>query len=148
MRARTAAVIAFMLVALAFYAVLLGLNGLTLIRDGGAVGVLFGVAVLVVPVLGVLLVVRELQFGRRCGRLAAELEAEGGLGIEDLPRRPSGRVERSAADAHFSRMRAATEASPEDWRAWFRLALAYDAAGDRTRGRSAARHALELYDAR
>ena len=45
-------------------------------------------------------------------------------------------------------MRAATEASPEDWRAWFRLALAYDAAGDRTRGRSAARHALELYDAR
>ena len=34
------------------------------------------------------------------------------------------------------------EAAPDSWRAWFRLALAYDAAGDRTRARAAARQAL------
>ena len=43
-------------------------------------------------------------------------------------------------------MRAQTEAAPEDWRTWFRLALAYDAAGDRTRARAAARHAVALHD--
>jgi Flp pilus assembly protein TadD len=52
---------------------------------------------------------------------------------------------RAAADAFFERIRAETEASPDDWRSWFRLALAYDAAGDRTRARAAARHALALH---
>jgi Flp pilus assembly protein TadD len=42
-------------------------------------------------------------------------------------------------------MRAQAEAAPEDWRSWYRLALAYDAAGDRTRARAAARHALALH---
>jgi Flp pilus assembly protein TadD len=42
-------------------------------------------------------------------------------------------------------MRRETEQRPEDWRTWFRLALAYDAAGDRTRARAAARHALTLH---
>jgi Flp pilus assembly protein TadD len=53
-------------------------------------------------------------------------------------------VDRRAADGLFEQMRRRTEASPEDWREWYRLALAYDAAGDRTRARSAARHAIEL----
>ena len=68
----------------------------------------------------------------------------GGLPVDDLPRRPSGRVDRSAAEEWFDRAREETEASPDSWRAWFRLALAYDAAGDRTRARAAARHAIEL----
>jgi Flp pilus assembly protein TadD len=42
-------------------------------------------------------------------------------------------------------MRAQVEERPDDWRSWFRLALAYDAAGDRTRAREAARHALALH---
>jgi Flp pilus assembly protein TadD len=36
------------------------------------------------------------------------------------------------------------EQSPEDWRAWFRLAHAYDVAGDRGRAREAMRKAIEL----
>jgi len=42
-------------------------------------------------------------------------------------------------------MQAETEAAPGDWRAWFRLALAYETAGDRTRARGAARHAIALH---
>ena len=34
---------------------------------------------------------------------------------------------------------------PANWRVWYRLALAYDAAGDRTRARAAVRHALTLF---
>ena len=35
-------------------------------------------------------------------------------------------------------------ASPDDWRAWYRLGLAYDASGDRRRAREAVRRAITL----
>ena len=38
----------------------------------------------------------------------------------------------------------AAEASPDDWRAWLRLGLAYDMAGDRRRARAAVRRAITL----
>lgn len=142
---RTKATVAVMVLVVAFYAALIGFKGLGLLGSGSAVGVVLGVALLVLPLLGVLLVWREIEFGRRTSVLAAALEAEGGLPVDDLPRRPSGRVDRAAADAQFQQMREQAEARPDDWRSWFRLALAYDAAGDRTRARAAARHALSLH---
>jgi cytochrome c-type biogenesis protein CcmH/NrfG len=142
---RTKLTIAVMVLVLLFYAGLIGVKGLALLRTGSWVGVLLGVAMLVLPLLGLLLVWREIEFGRRTSVLAAALEAEGGLPVDDLPRRPSGRVDRGAADAQFQEMREQAEARPDDWRSWFRLALAYDAAGDRTRAREAARHALVLH---
>ena len=142
---RTRVTIAVLAVVLVFYAVLIGYKGVALVATGSVVGVLLGLALLVVPVLGLLLVWREITFGRQSAVLAAELEAEGGLPADDLPRRPSGRVDRSAATGLFDRMKAETEAAPEDWRTWFRLALAYEAAGDRTRARAAARHAVALH---
>ncbi|MFP5252785.1 MAG: hypothetical protein ACLGH4_03200 [Actinomycetes bacterium] len=141
---RTRATIALVAAVIAAYAVILGVKAVALLRDGSPLAVVLALAILVVPVVGVLLVVRELQFGRRCARLAAILEREGALPVDDLPRRPSGRVDRPAAEAWFDRARAEAEAAPDSWRAWFRLALAYDAAGDRPRARAAARHAIEL----
>lgn len=141
---RTRATIAVVAAVVVAYAVILGVKAVALLRDGSPLAVVLGLSILVVPVVGVVLVVRELQFGRQCARLAAALEQDGGLPVDDLPRRPSGRVDRAAAEQWFDRARAETEASPSSWRAWFRLALAYDAAGDRTRARAAARHAIEL----
>jgi hypothetical protein len=143
---RTKLVVAVMALATVFYAALVGWKGVVLVAEGSTVAVLLGLALLVVPVLGVALVVRELRFGHRSAELAATLEAEGGLPVDDLPRRPSGRVDRGAADATFATRRAETEASPDSWRAWYRLALAYDDAGDRTRARQAVRHAIALHD--
>lgn len=142
---RTKLTIAVMVLVLLFYAGLIGVKGLALLRTGSWVGVLLGVALLVLPLLGLLLVWREIEFGRKSARLAAVLDAEGGLPHDDLPRRPSGRVDRAAADAAFARMRQEAEADPGNWRVWYRLALAYDAAGDRTRARAAARHAIRLF---
>ena len=142
---RTKVLLAVMVLVVAFYAALIGSKGIGLLGSGSVVGVVLGLALLVLPLLGLLLVWREIQFGRRTSVLAAALEAEGGLPVDDLPRRPSGRVDRAAADAQFQQMREQTEAQPDDWRTWFRLALAYDAAGDRTRARAAARHALSLH---
>ncbi|MGN6574928.1 MAG: hypothetical protein ACTHKG_04515 [Nocardioides sp.] len=144
---RTKVTVAVTVLVLLAYATILGVKGVALLRSGSVVGVLLGLAVLVVPLLGVVLVAREIGFGRRCAALADTLAAEGALPVDDLPRRPSGRVDRAAADEQFALMRADVEADPESWRAWFRLALAYDAAGDRTQARAAARHAIALADA-
>jgi hypothetical protein len=142
---RTKTTIGLLVLVLAFYAVLIGVKGVALLASGALVGQVLGLALLVMPLLGLYVVWREIEFGRRTAALARALDAEGGLPVDDLPRRPSGRVDRRSADGLFQEMREQTEASPEDWRAWFRLALAYDAAGDRTRARAAARHAIALH---
>ncbi len=142
---RTRTTVAVMVLVVVFYAVLIGAKGVGLLAGGSLVGRGLGLALIVLPLLGLLLVWREVEFGRRTAVLARTLEQEGGLPVDDLPRRPSGRVDRGAADAQFARMRDEAEAHPDDWRVWFRLALAYDAAGDRTRARAAARHAVALH---
>jgi len=133
---------------LAVYLVLVGWRGVLLVRTGDAVAVALGLAVLVLPVIAAVVVAREVRFGVATQRMARELEAAGGLPVDDLPRRPSGRVVRGAADATFAGRRAEVEAAPEDWRAWYRLAVAYDDAGDRRRAREAMRHAARLHGSR
>lgn len=141
---RTKLTVAVLVVAFAFYAVTIGWRGVLLVRDGRPVTVALGLAVLVLPLVGGWAVWREVQFGLATQRLARLLEGEGGLAVDDLPRRPSGRIDRTAADAAFAAYREDVEQRPEDWRAWYRLATAYDAAGDRRRARAAARRAVAL----
>jgi len=142
MTTRLAAVV--MAVLLALYLVFAGYYTTVLFGTGTVVGVLIGVGLLVLAVIGAGFTVAEVVFGIRAERLARRLETEGGLPEEELPLLASGRVDRAAADAVFPRYRDAAEAAPEDWRAWFRLALAYDAAGDRRRARWATRRAIRL----
>jgi cytochrome c-type biogenesis protein CcmH/NrfG len=142
---RTKTTIGVLVLVLAFYAAWIGFKGFELLDSGSRVGQVLGVALLVMPLLGLYVVWREVEFGRRTEFLARVLDAEGGLPVDDLPRRPSGRVDRASAAGLFDEMRAQAEANPEDWRSWFRLALAYDAAGDRTRARAAARRAISLH---
>lgn len=128
-----------------FYLVLLGQRGWLLVTSGEPGPLLLGLGLLVLPLVVAWAVVRELRFGTVTERMARRLEAEGGLPVDDLPRTAGGRVERPAADALFARYRAETEGAPDDWRAWFRLACAYDVAGDRRRARSAMRQAVSLF---
>jgi cytochrome c-type biogenesis protein CcmH/NrfG len=99
-----------------------------------------GVAVLIMPLVGVWVVVAELRFGLATERLARQLDEP----APELRRTPAGRVDRAAADALFAECRRAAESAPDDWRAWFRLAEAYDLAGDRRRARAAMRRAIAL----
>jgi hypothetical protein len=116
-----------------------------LMRTGTPTSIAFGCAVLAIPLIGMWVIARELFFGYGVQTMASELEAEGGLTPDTLPRTPSGRVERDAADAAFATVAADTEAHPNDWRSWFRLGVAYDDARDRKRARSSMRKALKLY---
>ncbi|MDQ1113250.1 cytochrome c-type biogenesis protein CcmH/NrfG [Microbacterium testaceum] len=142
MRVRVA--VAVMTVLLLMYVVLAGQRAIVLLSSGETVGVVMGVALLVLPALAIWAIGRELWFGVRAQRLGERLEAEGGLPDEDLPVRPSGRIEREDGDALFPRYRADVEEHPGDWRARYRLGLAYDAAGDRRRARDAIRTAIRL----
>lgn len=120
-------------------------------HQGGAPAGLIGAALLVFGFLGAWFLVREIQFGFSTERLAHQLDDEGGLGQEELdalPRSPGGRVDRAAADRLFERRRSETEAAPDDWRAWYRLAAAYSAAKDNSRARAAMRHAIRLQTVR
>lgn len=132
-------------IVLLVYLVLMGGRAVTMITSGQPVFIALGVAVFVLPVLGAVLVVDQLRFGVSTERLAQRLYDEDALpDVSHLPRRPSGRVEREAADAYFDEKQAELEAAPQDWRRWFALAQAYDLAGDRNRGRKAMRRAIEL----
>jgi cytochrome c-type biogenesis protein CcmH/NrfG len=133
---------------LVFYFVLAGSRGVMLIRSGTLLTVTFGVAVLILPVIGVWFLWKNTQFVRRANQLAAELDAEGGLPVDELKRMPSGRVDRDSADEVFARRKAETEAAPDDWRTWFRLAVAYHDARDTPRARKAMQRAIALREGR
>jgi hypothetical protein len=142
MKGRIAVIVMALL--LVFYLVLVGWRAVLFIQSGDPVGILIGVALIVLPIIGAWALVREIMFGARCERLVKQLDAEGALPVNDLPTRPSGRPYRNAADEQFPGYRDAVDAAPEDWRAWFRLGLAYDASGDRRRARGALRTAMTL----
>ncbi|MDP9182965.1 MAG: hypothetical protein M3P04_09355, partial [Actinomycetota bacterium] len=102
-----------------------------------------GLGVLLLVLVGGLLVVGEVRLAAASQRLGKRLFAEGFV-EEDLPVTTSGRVDRDAADALFTRRKAEVEVTPDDWRAWFLLASAYDMARDPQRGRRAMRKAVAL----
>lgn len=134
-----------MTAALVLYLVLLAGRGVALVRTGETLPVLLGVGVLLLPLLGVWIVASTWRSGMRVQHLARRLAEEGGLpDTSGLPRTPSGRVDRSSADEWFEQRRAELETSPDDWRGWYRLAHAYDLAGDRRRARETMRRAIEL----
>lgn len=133
---------------LVFYLVVSFQRSVLLMSDPNPVAKAIGVAYLLLPVIGAWALVRELLFGARTERMAKILEAEGGLPEDNLPRTPAGRIIREAADLEFEKYRTETEAAPEDWRSWFRLSCAYDAAGDRKRARASMRDAVRLFRAK
>nr|WP_241156257.1 hypothetical protein [Leucobacter chromiireducens] len=146
MNARTRAIIgvAIMSVLLVLYFVFAGVRAIGLLASGTLIPILMGVAMLVLPLLGVWALARELLFGRQATRLADRLEAAGLMPEEPVATRPSGRPERADADAAFPRYRAEVEANPESWESWMRLGIVYDACGDRKRARGAIREAISL----
>jgi cytochrome c-type biogenesis protein CcmH/NrfG len=140
--------IAFMCAALLVYLVLLGRTAVLMISSGRAVAVVLGVALLILPAIGLWAMAATLRAGfahQKLARLVADDGME--LDVSALPRRPSGRIERDAADALFDTVRAELDSDPDDWRRWYRLARAYDHAGDRGRAREAMKTAVELHGA-
>ncbi|MFV0374188.1 hypothetical protein [Microbacterium sp.] len=127
---------------LAVYVLLIGQRAWLLVTSGDPVGIAMGVALILLGLVGVWAIVREVVFGVAAARLGRRLEAEDALPREQIEVRTSGRPRREDADALFPTYRADVEQHPDDWRAWYRLGLVYDGAGDRRRARQAVRRAI------
>lgn len=137
--------IAFLCLAVLVYFVLLGRIAVGMIGSGRGAAVGLGVAILAMPLLGLWAMVATLRAGFAHQKLARMIADDGmELDVSALPRRPSGRIQRGAADALFDTVRSELEDDPDNWRRWYRLARAYDYAGDRRRAREAMRTAVQL----
>lgn len=142
---RVKVLIAFMCLALLMYLAFLGRIAVLLIASGSVAAIGMGLALLIMPFLGLWAMIATLRDGfahQRLSRLIAEDGMELDAGV--LPRRPSGRIERDAADALFHTVQAELDADPDNWRRWYRLARAYEFAGDRRRAREAMKTAVAL----
>lgn len=142
---RSRVVVGILTLVCLFYLVLIGVRGIELMTAGGARNIVFGLAVLLIPLLVGVLIARELRFGFDTVQLGKTLSAEDGIPLDTVERDELGRVDRAAADIEWQRRKAIVDQAPEDWRAWFLLAVAYDNARDRKQARAAAREAIRLY---
>ncbi|MEU4340480.1 hypothetical protein AB0H00_04285 [Nocardia sp. NPDC023852] len=142
---KVVALIVALVLVLGFYFLLLGRIAFSLIGSGDAAAIIIGIGVLILPLLGVWIVAATVRAGLAHQHLARRIHQEGlELDTSQLPHRPSGRIEREAADALFAKIKAEWEADPDNWRVSYRLARAYDYAGDRTRARETMRRAVAL----
>ncbi|PWH06752.1 hypothetical protein DEO23_07465 [Brachybacterium endophyticum] len=131
-------------------------------RAGGAIGWGLAAALVVLLALTVWVTWREVLFGLRAGRLARiyggsrfDTEAAAGLrtgtesaetadGVTATPAEARA-ARREAAHTEFEAARDAVRAGGEDdWRAWYRLGLAYSASRDTKHAREAVRRAIRL----
>jgi tetratricopeptide (TPR) repeat protein len=100
---------------------------------------------MVLPLIGIWVMVSTLKAGLAHQRLGRIIKDEGmELDVSSLPRMPSGRIQRHAADSLFETVRTELEDDPDNWRRWYRLARAYDYAGDRSRARETMKKAVEM----
>jgi tetratricopeptide (TPR) repeat protein len=137
--------IGFMCIALIVYFVLLGRIAMAFITSGEPAAIGLGLALMVMPLIGIWVMVATLRAGLTHQRLGRIVKDEGmELDVSSLQRMASGRIERDAADALFATVRDELENDPDNWRRWYRLARAYDYAGDRSRAREAMKKAVEM----
>lgn len=122
--------VAVLVLITAAYAWGLGWIAWGFVRAGGVVGYGLALGIGILVVLTIWVTWREMLFGLGSGRLARLYEPPAEADGEDL------RAEFEAART------ALQEGAEHDWRAWFRLALAYDALRDRKGARMATRRAI------
>ncbi len=144
---RVQLLIAFLCVALVVYFVLLGRIATAFIVSGRLAAIGLGLALMILPLIGVWVMVSTVRAGLAHQRLARIIHDEGlELDVSALPRMPSGRIRREAADSLFKSVREEVEREPENWRRWYRLARAYDYSGDRARAREAMSKAVQMQE--
>ncbi len=129
---------------LGVYLTLVWERSIALVNSTQPVAVAIGALMLFLPVLAAWGIFLELRFGLRIEKLGEILKKESAWPRFEFELRPSGRPTKESAEAIFGQYREAVESDESNWRSWFALGLAYDAAGDRARARKAMRTAIAL----
>ncbi len=121
---------------LSVYLIFAALRGIDLIKTNDPAVQALGVAVLVLPILGAILVIREIRFGKLSYQMGQDID-ESYLPPADIP-----------ADEKNANLVAAIDRARDDmsnWQAWYSVALAYDLMNERKLAREAMRYSVELY---
>jgi hypothetical protein len=127
---------------LGVYLTLVGERSIALVNSAQPVAIAIGSLMLFLPVVAAWGIFLELRFGLRIEKLGNVLKNENAWPRFDFEFRPSGRPTKESAEAIFGKYREAVEKDSANWKTWFALGLAYDAAGDRARARKAMRTAI------
>ncbi|WP_426183632.1 hypothetical protein [Microbacterium sp. TWP3-1-2b2] len=130
--------------ALILYFVLMGQKAILFIASGEPVGIAMGIALIVLPLIGVWALVREIQFGVQAEKLGTKLDSEGGMPAAETELTPSGRLAKADAEPLIQRYTSEADAAADDWRARYRLGVVQDAAGRRKDARASIRAAIRL----
>ena len=134
----------FMSALVVMYLVLVAERSFALIGSGEPIGIAIGSLMILLPAVAFWGIAMELRFGLRIEKLGEELKRENAWPQFPFELRPSGRPTKESAEAVFDQFREGVRADENNWKAWFALGLAYDAAGDRQRARKAMRQAISL----
>ncbi len=129
----------------ALYFVLVAGRAVVFLGTDDPIARMLGVALLLFPALGTWWLLHEWRLGTAVQRMADQLELEGRLPIHDGEQDARGRLAPQAQEAVFAEARRGVDRSPENWAAWFHVAYAYEASGDRSMARKSLRHAASLY---
>jgi hypothetical protein len=138
------AAVAITLIVALYFAFVAGRAVAFVRADEGAAKVL-GTALLVLPAIGVWYLVHEWRLGTTVQRMADVLDREQRLPIHDGETLPSGKLTEESARAVFEIAQRGVDHAPQDWAAWFHVAYAYEACGDRPMARKTLRHAGDLF---
>lgn len=136
--------VAVMAVLLVLYIALVGWRAFVLLGSGEPIAIAMGVALIVMPLIGVWALVREMQFGVAAERLGRQLDGEGGMPEAPAEVSPNGRLRKDDAERLIREYGDAVAQTPADWRAQYRLGVVQDAAGNRKLARAAIREAIRL----
>jgi len=126
------------------YLALVAERSYALIVSGDSIGIAIGSTMLFLPAIAFWAIFMELRFGLRIEKLGTKLIDEDAWPQFPFELRPSGRPTKASAEAVFDTYREKVVADERNWKVWFALGLAYDAAGDRTRARKSMREAISL----
>jgi tetratricopeptide (TPR) repeat protein len=124
--------------------VLVAERSIALIGSGESIGVAIGSLMILLPAVAFWGIFMELRFGLRIEKLGEILKKENAWPQFPFELRPSGRPTKDSAQEVFEQFRQNVQSDEGNWKAWFALGLAYDAAGDRPRARKAMRQAISL----
>lgn len=126
------------------YLVLVADRSFALVGSGEPIGIAIGALMIFLPAVAFWGIFMELRFGLRIEKLGELLKKDNAWPVFPFEVRPSGRPTKESAQAVFEEFSQKVESDENNWRAWFALGLAYDAAGDRPRARKAMRQAISL----
>lgn len=114
-------------------------RGLDLLKADSAAVKLLGFCVLVLPVLGGWLVIREVLFGFKSTNMGQRVPEQ------MLPSREI-KARSDEADAYLEIAVARTKEAQDEWQNWFCVALGYDLVGERKLARESMQYAVELFE--